>query len=102
MNHLRDHGVTLEVCPSSNVATGAVPDLAAHPLKDLLAHGVPVTLGSDDPPMFATSLLDEYRRARDVIGLTRGQLRALMRTGIRASFAPDHVRHRLMAAVQAI
>jgi len=64
MGHLRDHGITLEVCPSSNVATGAVPELAAHPLKDLLAHGVPVTLGSDDPPMFATSLLEEYRRDR--------------------------------------
>jgi len=102
MSHLRDHGVTLEVCPSSNVATGAVRNLAAHPLKDLLAHGVPVTLGSDDPPMFATNLLEEYRRARDVIGLTPGQLRTLVRTGIRASFAPDHVRHRLMAAAPAI
>ena len=61
----------------SNVATGAVPRLDEHPLPALLQLGVPVVLGSDDPPMFATSLLEEYGRARDVLRLDRDQLIAL-------------------------
>jgi aminodeoxyfutalosine deaminase len=94
---LRDDRITLEVCPSSNVATGVVATLAAHPLPRLLAAGVPVVLGSDDPPMFGTTLLDEYRLARDGFGLTGEQIRALARASIDASFAPGPVRRRLLA-----
>ncbi|RZS77523.1 aminodeoxyfutalosine deaminase [Motilibacter rhizosphaerae] len=93
---LRDRGIWLEVCPSSNVATSAVADLAQHPLPALLAAGVPVTLASDDPPMFGTSLLEEYRRARDVLGLGREELHALAMAGVRASFAPPATRDRLL------
>jgi aminodeoxyfutalosine deaminase len=95
---LREDQITLEVCPSSNVATGVVPTLAAHPLPRLLAAGVPVVLASDDPPMFGTTLLEEYRRARDVLGLTGGQLRALARASIEASFAPAALKQRLLTA----
>ena len=95
--HLRDHRITLEICPSSNAATGVVPELASHPLPGLLAAGVPVVLGSDDPPMFGTTLLEEYRRARDVLGLTSGQLRMLARASIEASFAPTPLKRRLLS-----
>ena len=95
---LREDQITLEICPSSNVATGVVPALAAHPLPRLLAAGVPVVLGSDDPPMFGTTLLEEYRRARDVLGLTGAQLRALARASIEASFAPAALKQRLLPA----
>jgi adenosine deaminase len=88
--------ITLEICPSSNVATGVVPALAAHPLPRLLTAGVPVVLGSDDPPMFGTTLLDEYRRARDHFGLTAGQIHALARASIDASFAPAILKQRLL------
>lgn len=94
---LREDQITLEVCPSSNVATGVVATLAEHPLPRLLAAGVPVVLGSDDPPMFGTTLLEEYRRARDVLGLTGAQLRALARASIEASFAPVAVKQRLLS-----
>lgn len=96
LGRLREDGITLEVCPSSNVATGVVPSLATHPLPRLLAAGVPVVLGSDDPPMFGTSLLEEYRRVRDHLGLTAGQLRALARASFEASFAPATLRQRLL------
>jgi aminodeoxyfutalosine deaminase len=95
LGRLREERITLEICPSSNVATGVVPELAAHPLPRLLAAGVPVVLGSDDPPMFNTSLLEEYRRVRDHLGLTAGQLRALARASFAASFAPAALRQRL-------
>jgi aminodeoxyfutalosine deaminase len=97
LDRLREEQITLEVCPSSNVATGAVPSLAAHPLPRLLAAGTPVVLASDDPPMFGTTLLDEYRRVRDYFGLTGHQLRALARASIEASFAPPSVKQRLLA-----
>jgi aminodeoxyfutalosine deaminase len=98
LDRLREEQVTLEICPSSNVATGVVPALAAHPLPRLLAAGVPVVLGSDDPPMFNTTLLDEYRRARDHLGLTAQQLQALGRASIEASFAPPAMKRQLLSA----
>jgi len=98
LDRLREEQVTLEICLSSNVATGVVPAPAAHPLPRLLAAGVPVVLGSDDPPMFSTTLLDEYRRARDHLGLTTRQLQALARASIEASFAPPALRRQLLRA----
>src|SRR5262249_19836858 len=95
---LREERITLEICPSSNVATGVVPSLAAHPLPRLLAAGVPVVLGSDDPPMFNTTLLEQYRRVRDHFGLTAHQLRALARASIEASFAPPALKQRLLSS----
>ena len=61
--HLVEHRIPVEVCPTSNVATGAVTSLAAHPLPELVRAGVRITVNSDDPPMFATSLNQEYRVA---------------------------------------
>jgi aminodeoxyfutalosine deaminase len=97
LDRLRQGQITLEICPSSNVATGVVPTLAAHPLPRLLTAGVPVVLGSDDPPMFGTTLLDEYRRARDHLGLTAPELGALARASIEASFAPPAMKQRLLS-----
>jgi aminodeoxyfutalosine deaminase len=97
LDRLREARITLEVCPSSNVATGVVRSLAAHPLPRLLAADVPVVLGSDDPPMFNTTLLGEFRRARDHFGLTAHQLRALARASIEASFAPPALKEQLLS-----
>jgi adenosine deaminase len=84
--YLREVQVPLEVCPTSNVCTRQVPDLASHPLPRLLAEGLFVTLNSDDPPMFGTSLTQEYLQAASVLGLSRDQLAELARNGVRASF----------------
>jgi adenosine deaminase len=65
---LRERGVVLEVCPSSNLALGAVPSWADHPLPRLLAAGVQVVLGSDDPPLFHTTLGEEYLRCAQHFG----------------------------------
>src|SRR5215469_5362468 len=97
LDRLREARITLEVCPSSNVATGVVRSLAAHPLPRLLAADVPVVLGSDDPPMFNTTLLGEFQRARDHFGLTAHQLRALAGASIEASFAPPALKEQLLS-----
>ena len=96
LERLRDEHITLEICLSSNLASGVVPNLAEHPLPDLLAAGVPVVLGSDDPPMFNTTLTGEYRLARDHLGISTDELRRLARSSVEASFAPERLKRRLL------
>ena len=98
---LRQSQLPLEVCPTSNVCTRQVPDLAAHPLPRLLAEGLFVTLNSDDPPMFGTTLTEEYRRAASAFGLGRAQLAALAANGVRASFLDDATKRALVEEIYA-
>ena len=73
MRHLRDHRIPLEVCVTSNVCTGAVTSLDAHPLRTLYEAGVPVTLSTDDPGVFGCSLRQEFEIARR-LGMTNAEL----------------------------
>ena len=97
MHRLATENITLEVCPTSNVRTRSVPSLAEHPLPVLVAAGVPVTINSDDPPMFSTTLNREYAVAADLLGLDRPGIAQLGRAAVRASFA-DGARHRAILA----
>jgi adenosine deaminase/aminodeoxyfutalosine deaminase len=86
---LRDEAIPLEVCPTSNVCTRAVASLAEHPLPALVAAGVPVTINSDDPPMFSTTLTHEYEVAADLLQLDEAGIADLARAAVRASFLDD-------------
>ncbi|GAA3517492.1 adenosine deaminase [Nocardioides daeguensis] len=97
--HLAEHRIPLEVCPSSNVATRAVASLAEHPLPQFVEAGVVVTINSDDPPMFGTTLNREYEIAADLLGLDESGLAEMARTGVDASFAPDEVKERIRAEI---
>jgi adenosine deaminase len=88
--------IALEVCPGSNVALGLYPNRAAHPLPRLIAGGVRVTLGSDDPPFFHTTLGTEYDQA----GLGESVLRTITRTAIEASFVDEATKAELLKGVQ--
>ena len=90
-------GVTLEVCPGSNVATGLYKSLSDHPIRNLMSAGVNVTLNSDDPPYFATTVGNEYDKAESVIGLSPDQLRRITKAAITASFAEPDIKARLLA-----
>ena len=72
-------GITLEVCPASNVALGVAATPADVPLRTLLAAGVPVALGADDPLLFGPRLTAQYELARQAHGLTDEQLAELAR-----------------------
>ncbi len=97
--YLAEHAVPLEVCPSSNVATRAVASLAEHPLSRFVEAGVVVTINSDDPPMFGTTLNREYEIAADLLGIGESGLADLSRAAVRASFAPDDVKARLLGEI---
>lgn len=84
--------VPLDVCPSSNVATGEYPSIEAHPLAAFWRAGVNLTISSDDPPFFRTTLTEELRHAVRVAELTRRDLAELQRRAARNSFAPPHTR----------
>lgn len=99
--HLAETGVPLEVCPSSNVATRAVASLEEHPLPAFVDAGVTVTINSDDPPMFGTTLNEEYVVAARLLGLDAAGVAELAREGVRASWAPDDVRQRILGEIDA-
>jgi adenosine deaminase len=90
-------GIILEVCPSSNVTLGIIDSLDVHPIVTLRDAGVAITVNSDDPPFFSTTLTDELRHAVRLLGLGREGLVALQRRAIDASCAPDGIRARVHA-----
>ena len=95
---LLERDIPCDVCPGSNVALKAVGDFATHPLPHMVAAGITVTLGSDDPPLFHTDLLNEYRIAWEHGGLREEALRELARSSIRESFAPENAKSRWLAS----
>jgi len=101
MRHLADRGIALEVCPTSNLATRAVATLAEHPLRALRDAGVPVTINSDDPSMFGTTLNNEYAVAADLLHLDEPGLVGLARDAAALSFAEPVVKQRLLAEIEA-
>ncbi|WP_066913514.1 adenosine deaminase [Millisia brevis] len=101
MEYLVEHDIALEVCPTSNVCTGAAPSLDAHPLPTLVAAGVPISINSDDPPMFSTTLLHEYAVAADLLGLDRAGITDLARAAVRQSFLDAPGRAALLAEIDA-
>ena len=94
---LVERGIHLEVCPTSNLATGAVEDLAQHPVKRLAEAGVDFSINSDDPPMFGTTLEREYLVAADLLDLDAAGLTEVAGRAVSASFAPHDVRRALLA-----
>lgn len=99
MTYLVDNDIALEVCPTSNVRTRSVPSLEEHPLAELVANGVPITINSDDPPMFSTTLNDEYRVAADLLSLDDAGVAELARAAVRHSFLDDEGKKALLTEI---
>lgn len=99
--HLAEHRIPLEVCPSSNIATRAVASLSEHPIVAFRDAGVVVTVNSDDPPMFGTTLNREYEIAAELLDLDERGVADLALAAVDASFAPDPVKRDLRAEVEA-
>jgi len=86
---LQEIQIPLDVCPTSNICLKVYPSLEDHPLPKMLTLGLNVTLNSDDPPMFSTTLTEEYLKAVEVMGLSLVQLEELVSNGINASTLID-------------
>jgi aminodeoxyfutalosine deaminase len=101
MAYLAEHRIPLEVCPTSNVRTRAVASLDEHPLPALVAAGVPVSINTDDPPMFGTTLEEEYAVAARLLGLDAAGVADLARAAVAASFLPPAGKSALLAEIDA-
>ncbi len=99
MTELRQRGVTLDLCPTSNTQAGIFPSYAAHPLPRLVRAGVPATLSTDDRTVSALTLTGEYARARAALGLSMAELWRLDRHALEVAFLHDDeaLRSRLLA-----
>lgn len=95
MRDLADRGIVLEVCPGSNIALGIYPDWQAHPIARLADAGVRVTVSTDDPPFFHTTLSHEYERLHDAFGWGEAEFAELNRTAADAAFCDRETRARL-------
>ena len=106
MDLLAERRIPLEVCPTSNLRTGALAlqlhnpgaTLQQHPLPQLLRHGIPVVLSTDDPAMFHASLLGEYEIAAQM-GLSENELVSLHRDAAEYTFLPDEARRAHLATL---
>jgi aminodeoxyfutalosine deaminase len=89
VNYLAEHQIPIEVCISSNVLTGCCPSAEQHSLRELFDAGVLVTLNTDDPEMFRTTLSREYQIAQEIFGFNETELKHLVMNSFRASFLPE-------------
>jgi len=94
---VRDRGVTLELCPTSNLQTGAVRRLGQHPLTDLMTLGLRVTINTDDPSVSDTTLTDEYMVVMLTMGATLEQIKRAIMTAAESAFLPPDEKEQLVA-----
>jgi len=99
--HLAEHRIPLEVCPTSNIATRVVRNYESHPIRDMVAAGVIVTINSDDPPMFGTNLNREYGIAAELLDLDAPGVAALATAAVDASFQDDPGKQLIRAEIAA-
>ena len=94
---LKERGIALEVCPSSNVCLGLYSNLAEHPFPKLLDAGILVSLNSDDPPFFGTTVAQEYALVQDAYDYSDAQMLDITRMALDAAFIDETTRANLLA-----
>ncbi len=95
VEQIAEDGIVLEVCPGSNVFLQAVPSWEAHPIEKLRDRGVKVTVSTDDPPYFRTTMTDEYEGLHRTFGWIEDDFAALNATAVEAAFCDDATRAKI-------
>src|SRR2546429_973020 len=101
VDYLAERHIPLEICPTSNIRLGVYPDLASHPLCGLHKAGVPVTINSDDPPLFNTTFNNQAKLLSDPFNFDINTIDEILLNGVRYSFLPTEERQVLQARFQA-
>jgi len=91
-----DKDIVLEVCPTSNIATKIYKNYDAHPVKKLFKAGVKITVNSDDPPFFNSTIAGEYQVLSD-LGLSNEELVSTTRNAIQSAFCDEHTKEKLLS-----
>jgi len=99
LEHLVEHTIALDLCLTSNVALRVVPDLDHHPIRELFAAGVTVTINTDDPPMVGTDLNTEYAIGARLLDLDERSVTELVLAAVNASFASPETKAALRAEI---
>jgi len=99
LEHLVEHTIALDLCLTSNVALRVVPDLDHHPIRELVAADVTVTINTDDPPMVGTDLNTEYAIAARLLDLDERGVTELAMTAADAAFASSETKTALRAEI---
>jgi len=97
---LVEKGITLEICPGSNVALKVCPSLAAHPIEKLRQRGVNVTVSTDDPPFFHSTMRDEYRNLAETFGWDEDVFAKINETAARSAFCDEDTRRRVLKRLE--
>lgn len=92
VEYLRQHQIPLEVSPTSNVCLNVAPSIRQHPIQTLIEKGLYITLNSDDPPMFNTTLTNEFLKCADAFNWDKTTLETLTLNALRASLLPAETR----------
>ncbi len=100
MDHLAEHQIPVELCVISNVRTGAVKSIAEHPARAYFERGIPLSINTDDPKLFNTSLADEYLALHTDLGFSVAEIHSLIEQGVRSSWLPDGDRNDLLKRIR--
>ncbi len=100
VDELAENGIVLEVCPGSNVALRVYPNWRAHPIGQLYDRGVKVTVSTDDPPFFHTTMSYEFDRLADTFDWDDGVFETLNRTAAEAAFCDADTRARILKRLE--
>jgi adenosine deaminase len=96
MEYLANNKIPLEVCPLSNVRTGVVPSIEAHPVRKFFERGLLVTINTDDPRMFGNSLAEEYQLLVEKLGFSLDEIRTLILQGVQSSWLDENEKQRFV------
>jgi adenosine deaminase/aminodeoxyfutalosine deaminase len=102
MDELKDRRVPLELNPSSNVRTGVCASFAEHPLRQYFDAGLLVTINSDDPAFFGSTLENEYRLAHEIQKFSREELKLLAKNSFQASFLPESAKEHWVSQIESM
>ena len=100
MDFMANNDISIECCLTSNFQTGACTDIIQHPIKTFIERGILVTLNTDDPGVSGIEIADEYKLAREVVGLSATQLKQIQLNGVEVAFAEDSVKNQLLKSLR--